>query len=213
MLGLSAVLFVALIGAPLRALASRTRGDTFLIVVATESLAVLAGELALQHRLQWLAVAALFPLVCGAGMYAVVLGRFRLKELRTAEGDHWITGGALAISALACGELARASAAIPALHGLHGILRVGTLVLWSGTIAWLPILIVCEIRWPRVRYDVRRWATVFPLGMYSAMSFTAAGALGAGGIGDFARACVWVALAAWLMVAAGAARRLYPLRA
>ena len=69
------------------------------------------------------------------------------------------------------------------------------------------------IRWPRVRYDVRRWATVFPVGMYSAMSFTAAGVLGAAGIGDFARACAWVALAAWLIVAAGAACRLYPLRA
>jgi hypothetical protein len=48
---------------------------------------------------------------------------------------------------------------------LHGPLRAVTLVLLAGSLAWLPVLVYAEARWPRARYDVRRWATAFPLGV------------------------------------------------
>jgi tellurite resistance protein TehA-like permease len=51
------------------------------------------------------------------------------------------------------------------------ILTTGTLVIWCLAMAWLSSLVSCEILRPRLRYDVRRWATVFPLGMYAACSF------------------------------------------
>jgi hypothetical protein len=34
----------------------------------------------------------------------------------------------------------------------------------------IPPLIISEIIRPRLSYDVRRWATVFPFGMYAACS-------------------------------------------
>jgi hypothetical protein len=47
---------------------------------------------------------------------------------------------------------------------------------------------------------VRRWATVFPVGMYAASSFDAGRAANVPGLTDFARVWVWLALALWLLV-------------
>jgi len=53
---------------------------------------------------------------------------------------------------------------------------------------------------PRLHYEVRRWATVFPVGMYAACSFDAARAVHAAAMHDFARVCVWIGLALWAVV-------------
>jgi tellurite resistance protein TehA-like permease len=207
LLVVAAVTCVPLAWFVLRGLRAPSTGASFLLVVAPQSVAVLAAEIAVCHRLKWLELAGLAPLGAGILLYPLVATKFRLRELRVAAGDHWVTGGALAITALACGELAHASAHIAGLGGgVYEALRAATVVLWSLTMAWLPVLIVAELRWPRPRYDVRRWATVFPIGMYAAMSFTTAGVAGAPWIGDFARGWTWVALAAWAVVAVGACR-------
>jgi hypothetical protein len=44
-------------------------------------------------------------------------------------------------------------------------------VLWIATMLWLPLLLLAEVLRPRLQYDVRRWSTVFPFGMYAACSF------------------------------------------
>jgi hypothetical protein len=41
-------------------------------------------------------------------------------------------------------------------------------------LAWLPVLVTAEIALPRLRFDPRRWATVFPLCMYAAAGFAVA---------------------------------------
>jgi tellurite resistance protein TehA-like permease len=66
--------------------------------------------------------------------------------------------------------------------------------------AWLPVLVAAEVIRPRLGYDVRRWATVFPLGMYAACSFVVATAVHDGGLRRFAQAWTWVAAAGWLAV-------------
>lgn len=82
-----------------------------------------------------------------------------------------MAGGALAISDLACAKIIEADDALGRLTSLHGFLDVAALVLWCLAMAWLGPLIAAEALRPRLRYDVRRWATVFPLGMYAACSF------------------------------------------
>jgi tellurite resistance protein TehA-like permease len=72
---------------------------------------------------------------------------------------------------------------------------------------WLPILVVAEARWPRTTYDVARWSTVFPVGMYAACSFVVGAVASAPAITDFARVWVWVAVTVWLTVLVGLARR------
>jgi Voltage-dependent anion channel len=53
---------------------------------------------------------------------------------------------------------------------------------------------------PRPSYDVRRWSTVFPFGMYAACSFVVGTAAPVEGISDFARVWVWVVVAVWAVV-------------
>jgi hypothetical protein len=181
-------------------------GAAFLLVVAPQSLAVLAARLADRLSSRWLALAALFPFAFGLGAYVLVIARFDFAELRTGAGDHWVSGGALAISTLACGELSHATATLPALGGVHDPLRIASVVLWVLTVAWLPALVGAEALWTRGRYEVRRWATVFPLGMYAVMSFTVGAVTGAAWMVSLARAWAWVALAAWIAVTVGTAR-------
>lgn len=75
----------------------------------------------------------------------------------------------------------------------QGILSTGTLVLWCLAMVWLLPLISCEILRPRLRYDVRRWATVFPLGMYATCSFITGEVVGLAAITGFGHAWTWVA--------------------
>ena len=63
-----------------------------------------------------------------------------------------------------------------------------------------PVLLAAELLRPRLRYDVRRWSTVFPVGMYGACSFVVGAAAGAPGVADFARIWVWAGVAVWLSV-------------
>jgi tellurite resistance protein TehA-like permease len=56
-------------------------------------------------------------------------------------------------------------------------------------------------------YDVRRWSTVFPVGMYAACSFLVGAAADAPAITDFARVWVWVGVVVWVVVFAAKLRR------
>lgn len=179
-------------------------GLSFLLVVAPQSLAVLLAALAEQQGTKWPAFMAMLPFAAGLCAYPVVLARFDLDQVRRGAGDQWVAGGALAISTLACADIAAAATS----GAIHEALRIGCLVLWVATIGWLPVLLGSEVRWPRTHYDVRRWATVFPLGMYAAMSVDAGRATGINAIASFGKGWAWVALAAWAATAIGLVRRL-----
>lgn len=202
----AACLWAALIGPVLANLQRPTVGATLLLVVATESLAELAATLAEQEHARWLLVAALAPFALGLCFYVFVMARFAMRDLAEGMGDHWITGGALAISTLAAGRLAAGAKSLSMLGG-GGVLKALTLGLWIATMLWLPVLVVAEVRWPRLRYDVRRWSTVFPFGMYAACSFVVGTATSAGAATSFARVWVWIALAVWAVVFAAMLRR------
>jgi tellurite resistance protein TehA-like permease len=141
---------------------------------------------------------------------ALSLGESRRRAASNAalaRGDHWITGGALAISTLAAGRITLAANSLGALHGVQATLKDTTVVLWALTIAWLPALLAADALRPRLRYDVRRWATVFPVGMYAACSFIVGAAANAPAITEFARVWVWAAVAVWLITFAAMLRR------
>lgn len=184
-----------------------TIGASFILTVATESLALLAAALADADHARWLLYAALAPFFLGLCFYAFVLSRFQFRQLLIGTGDHWVTGGALAISTVAAGRIALAARTTGALHGELGALKTLALVLWCLTMTWLPALLISEALRPRPRYTVRRWSTVFPVGMYAACSFVVGAVTQTSGITDFARVWVWVALAVWLVVFAGMIRR------
>jgi len=199
-LAITVVIWALLLGPVLRHLETPTVGTSLMLTVSTESLAVLAAMLAATEHARWLLATALAPFALGLGFYAFVIARFDLRELAAGYGDHWITGGALAISTLAAGKLLAGANALAILGAGGGVLKYAALGLWALTMLWLPVLIAAELLYPRVRYEVRRWSTVFPFGMYAACGFAVGEAARAGAITTFARVWVWVALAVWAAV-------------
>jgi tellurite resistance protein TehA-like permease len=210
LLALSGVWWALLIVPVLRHWKTPTAGLSFVLSVATEGLAVLAATLAVSYRAGWLLTAAVAALVLGLAFYAFTAARFDLRELVTGHGDEWVAGGALAISALAAARVTDAGGALPQFSEQHSALTTGTLVLWCLAMAWLPALVTAEVLRPRLGYDVRRWATVFPLGMYAACSFAAGQVTGIAGITGFGRVWTWVAFTASLFALAGLLRHGWP---
>jgi len=187
-----------------------TLGISFVLCVATEGLAVLGATLAITYRAGWLVSAAVPALVLGLAFYVFTAARFDLGELLTGHGDHWVAGGALAISALAAGKITEAAGALGQFREQHQILTDTTLVLWCLAMVWLFPLIAGEVLRPRLSYDLSRWATVFPLGMYAACSFATGQVTGITGIAGFGHAWTWVAFPVSLLVLAGLFRHGWP---
>jgi tellurite resistance protein TehA-like permease len=204
---LATAIWALLIGVVLSHWKTPTVGASLIITVSTESLAVLAATIGLVERTDWLLVAALAPFALGLCFYVFVIARFDLHQLAVGRGDHWITGGALAISTLAAGKLLAGAKALAILGGGGGILKDMAIVLWVLTMLWLPVLLLAELLHPRLHYDVRRWSTVFPFGMYAACSFAVGAAAHVGAITSFARVWVWIALAVWAAVLAAMINR------
>lgn len=205
MLVLAAIVWLFLWRPVLASWVTPTTGVSLMLVVSTASLAVLSAALGDRRHTDWLVGVALALLILGLVLYAFVMANFDFRQLITGLGDHWITGGALAISTLAAGQIALAHQA----GALHETLKLAAIVLWGLTMAWLGALLIGEAARPRLGYHQRRWSTVFPVGMYAACSFLAGTAAGASAITDFARVWIWVAVAVWLAVSVGTARHVW----
>jgi hypothetical protein len=210
LLALSGVWWAVLIVPVLRHWKTPTAGLSFVLSVATEGLAVLAATLAVSYRAGWLLTAAVAGLLVGLGFYVFTAARFDLRELVNGHGDQWVAGGALAISTLAAARVTEAGGALGQFSEQHSALKAGTLVLWCLAMAWLLPLVIAEVLRPRLGYDVRRWATVFPLGMYAACSFATSQVTGIAGITDFGQVWTWVAFTASLLALAGLLRHGWP---
>ncbi|MFE4368068.1 tellurite resistance/C4-dicarboxylate transporter family protein [Streptomyces sp. NPDC056835] len=209
-LALSAALWPVLLVPVIHGWGRRLPGVVFLVCAATQSLAVGASTLAVLERSRWLCWASLVLFGLGVALYGLALAHFDRREVRTGAGDHWVAGGALSISALAAAKLTDASdprGPLGWVPALHGPLRTVTLVLLAGSLAWVPVLVYAEARWPRARYNVQRWATVFPLGMTAVACLVVAATAGLPAAGTLGRVLLWIAVALWLLTAVGAARQ------
>ncbi|MGW7074280.1 tellurite resistance/C4-dicarboxylate transporter family protein [Streptomyces sp. NPDC054866] len=209
LLCLSVLLWPVLMSHVIRHWQSRVPGAAYLVCVATQAIVVLAATVATADQQAWLMWPALVLFVIGLVLYGVVLLRFDFRQLTTGQGDHWIIAGAMAISALAGSKLVAAAVPDGALRWAtpaHGVLRIVTLVALGLAFAWYALLVVCELRWPRRHYDVRRWATVFPLGMTAVAALSASTAADVPALWTCGKVLLWPALAVWAVVAAGAVR-------
>jgi tellurite resistance protein TehA-like permease len=206
LLALATLLWPVLLVDVLRHWTRRMPGAVFLGCVATQGLAVLGATLAAAESAAWLAHAALVLFWLGIVLYGFALARFEPREVMRGAGDQWVAGGALAISALAGTKLITADSARLYLWNddARGVLRSVTVVLLVLAVAWYAVLLVAEALWPRPRYDVRRWSTVFPLGMTAAATLSAAVAVEEPWLKGPGRVLSWIAVAVWLVVAVGA---------
>ncbi|KUO12023.1 tellurite resistance/C4-dicarboxylate transporter family protein [Streptomyces sp. DSM 15324] len=213
LLALSALLWPVLMAGFLRQVVRRLMshrargmpGAVFLCCVATQGLAVLGATLAKAEALSWPAHTALVLFWLGLVLYVGVLALFDHRQVTEGAGDQWVAGGALAVSALAGARL------IDADHALYlwnaddrGVLRATTVALLVLALVWYAVLLAAEVLRPRPRYDVRRWATVFPMGVTAVATLSVATAADVPGLTGPGKVLLWVAVAAWLVVAAAA---------
>jgi tellurite resistance protein TehA-like permease len=207
LLALATALWPVLLVDVVRHWRRRMPGGVFLGCVATQGLAVLGASLAAEST-AWLAHTALVLFWLGLVLYALALPRFDLRQVVTGAGDHWIAGGALAISALAGSKLLAADSTRLYLWNDddRGVLRGVTIALLVLDLAWFAVLLVAEVLRPRLGYDVRRWSTVFPMGMTAAAALSVSAAVDVSWLRDPGEVLLWVSVAAWLVVAAGAVR-------
>lgn len=209
LLALSAALWPGLLLLVVRQWRPRMSGGVFLGCVATQGLAVLGATLARATHTDWLAHTALVLFWLGLVLYAAALFYFDYREVATGAGDQWVAVGALAISALAGSKLILAYQANIYLWNDddNGVLRWVTEALLVLVLGSYCVLAVTEALWPRPRYDVLRWATVFPLGMTAVATLSVAAAIGVGGLRGLGQVLLWISVAAWLAVVAVAVRR------
>lgn len=82
------------------------------------------------------------------------------------------------------------------------------LLFWSTATSWIPMLVILGT-WRHVyqhfpvKYDPLYWGAVFPLGMYTVCTIRLSQALDVPLLMDVAGDFVFLALAAWITVAAG----------
>ncbi|WP_344663231.1 tellurite resistance/C4-dicarboxylate transporter family protein [Catenulispora subtropica] len=200
LLVIAAVVWPVLLVAVMRHWRRGMPGAVFLVTVATQGLAVLAATLAGLWKQSWLAMVAFLLLVLGLALYLQALYRFDLRQIRTGMGDQWVAGGALAISALAASKL---TGFAPWTGAMHAMLRWLTFVVLFFALAWYAVMVWAELRWPRPGYDIRRWATVFPMGMSAAACLSTSVAAGVGWLGPLGRVLMWVAFAVWFATGCG----------
>ncbi|MFJ2933016.1 tellurite resistance/C4-dicarboxylate transporter family protein [Streptomyces sp. NPDC087219] len=202
LLVIAALVWPVMLVAVLRHLTRRAPGAVFLICVATQGLAILCAVLVPEAG-DWLARVALALFLLGLLLYVDALARFDVRQVVTGAGDHWIAGGALAISALAGSKLLASGVWS---GGAATTLRTATLVLTALDLVWYAVLLCGECARPRLGYDVRRWATVFPLGMTAVASLSVAAATGVAWLETLGRGLLWIAVAVWLPTAYGFVR-------
>lgn len=189
-------------------LADTPLGASFLVSVGTQGLSVLAGTIARQTATAWLALAGLVAFAFGLLLYFVVLVRFDYRQLRTGAGDQWIAGGALAIGSLAGVTTMAATQQVGLLPRSLGPAAALELALLVLTLVWYAVLAATELRWPRPRYDLRRWSTVFPLGMLAAACFAVADEQRVHWLRTLAEVLVWPAICVTALTAVGFLRHM-----
>jgi tellurite resistance protein TehA-like permease len=194
-------------------------GVWLLLVVSTESVAVLGVSVAPHMDTTVVLFVSLLAYLIGAMLYVVVIGLIFYRWTFFALGPdqatppYWINMGALAITTLAGSSLLLAAPLWILIQELTPFLKGTTLLFWAFATWWVPLLVIMGIwrhgimRVP-VRYDPQFWALVFPLGMYSVATTKMIAAVGLPFGGWIAVGAFWIALGAWAITAVGMAKGL-----
>lgn len=171
-------------------------GAAFLVCVSTQGLAVLAATLALEDGRRWLMSAALICFCLGLLLYVAAFSHFDLPQIWTGSGDQWVATGALAISALAGSKLTMAQqwTGLP-----HNVIQVTTLIVLGLNMIGYGVLLLAEAIRPRPHYDIRRWATVFPLGMTAVATYSTGSAIHVDALRTVGTILLAVAVGGWLL--------------
>jgi tellurite resistance protein TehA-like permease len=211
---LYAFLTAVTFGEPKPDLGTGIGGVWLLLVVSTESIAVLGTAVAPHIAPRGVLFISLLAHLVGAMLYVVVIGlifyrwTFFPMGADQATPPYWINMGALAITTLAGSNLVRAASQWELLRELTPYLKGTTLLFWAFASWWVPLLVIMGlwrhvIRRVPLRYDPQFWALVFPLGMYSVATAAMLGVMELPFGGWIPLVAFWAAAAAWAVTAVG----------
>ncbi|MGB9330675.1 MAG: tellurite resistance/C4-dicarboxylate transporter family protein [Steroidobacteraceae bacterium] len=196
-------------------------GAWLLLVVATESLAVLASLLAQRTGSPApLVFAALAFYLLGSMLYvllaALIFFRWVFRPMYPAEmgASWWINVGAVAIATLAGAQLMALPDVPSNMAPLLRFVAPFTVLLWASSTFWIPLLVILFI-WKEMQpgphgYDSGLWSAVFPLGMYTAATHNYATVAHLPFLDSITRPLFWIALLAWTLTFIGMWMQLLP---
>jgi tellurite resistance protein TehA-like permease len=222
--GLAAVVWLVLTyGVPASLLLTRAgdsvlggvNGTWLLWVVGTQSLSLAASTLIRTWPSQsgLLAPVAVGLWSVGLVLYLLLVSLILLRWLtvamtpETLGPPYWILMGATAITVLAGARILNLPGALPAVRATTGFVEGFSFALWAFGTWWIPLLIMLGF-WRHVRhhwslsYEPTLWSVVFPLGMYSVATLVFGKVARLAFMEPLARFMLWVAIAAWVTVAA-----------
>lgn len=190
-------------------------GAWLLIVVSTESVAVLGAIIANDSPLSGLiAFTALCTYMIGGMFYFVLIGLifyrwlFLSMKAETLTPPYWINMGAVAIISLAGSRLVMYAGKHKTLNHWANFVETFTMFFWAFASWWMPLLFLMFaykhfIAKVPLTYDPQYWSMVFPLGMYGVCTFTYAGITGFTFIKPISALFVVIALLTWVIVFIG----------
>lgn len=206
MLAGGALLWAVLLPPVLRRWRTPAVGTSLLVCVVPQALAVLAARLAHETGHRWELYAAAAAYALGLVAYGMAVSRFDLRQILGGAGDQWVLAGALAISTLAGTELWNSSRILAAGASTRTTLHVFTLIVGTAAaLTYVPLALAEAVR-PRLTYDLRRWSTVFPVGMAALASLQLSTVFHENALSPLGRTLTWIALAVWALVTAGSLR-------
>jgi tellurite resistance protein TehA-like permease len=190
-------------------------GTWLLWVVGTQSLSLAAAVLLPVYPAQsvLLATVSIGLWTIGLVLYLVLVSLIFLRWLTVAMTPatlgppYWILMGATAITVLAGGRILGLPASISAVRDTGWFVNGASFALWAFGTWWIPLLTILGV-WRHVRhhwpfsYEPALWSVVFPLGMYSVATLVYGEAAHLAFMKPLARFMLWVAVAAWALVAA-----------
>jgi tellurite resistance protein TehA-like permease len=192
------------------ALEQGLNGGWLLLVVATESVAVLGATLLPTSTLPPLAavlgVLGLFLLGSLLYLLLITLIFYRLTFVHLGEEEvgaaYWISVGASAITVLAGTAVATAMQHTQALAELIPFVKGYSVLFWAVSTWWLPVVVVLRLwnHWitrPAFAFSPNYWSMVFPLGMYTAATGKLAQSLPVAALQLVPQYFIYLALAAW----------------
>jgi tellurite resistance protein TehA-like permease len=196
-------------------------GSWLLWVVGTQSVSLSASTLipAWPSQAGLLAPVAVGLWSIGLVLYLLLVSLILLRWLtvamtpETLGPPYWILMGATAITVFAGARILGLSLALPAVRATAGFVEGFSFALWAFGTWWIPLLVVLGFwrhvrhRWP-LTYEPTLWSVVFPLGMYSVATLEFGKAAHLTFTEPLSRFMLWVAVAAWVLVAAAFGARL-----